>query len=716
MNAQTKGTFSVKGACPQDCPDTCAMIYHVEDGKLTKVTGDPDNNLTKGRLCAKLNNFAEHHANPDRLQYPMKRVGKKGEGKFERISWDEALHTISQRWKSLIDEHGAEAILPHAYLGNIGTLNGLTVGDRFFNALKSSVAEKTYCESGSSTAWIMTVGAIGGLDPESFAYSNCIVFWGQNPMSTQTHCWPFVMEAKKNNGAKVIVIDPARTRTAKAADIHIALKPGTDGALALGIINVIIEEGLYDANYVGKHCYGFVELKKRAAKFPIERVAEICGITADEIRLVAREFANAKASAIRLGVALERQAGGGQAIRSIACLPALVGAWRYPGGGAVQMTLWSYPLEWDKMSRGDWIKPGTRVVNLLDLGATLTGEKHTDPPVQSLFVYNSNPLSMAPNQAKVRQGLARDDLFTVVSEHFITDTARYADIVLPATMQAEQLDIMFSWGHFYIMLNQPAVEPPGECVSNTELFRRLSKAMGLTRPQLYWDDWTMIEEFIHWDSDTMRGIDLEVLKRDGWARLWVGGSPDIRAPYADGGFPTPTGKCEFVATGAAEGNHVKPALRSGYIYFQDGSPIDPVPNYTPPYESPESTPKLAESYPLNMISGKAHAFLNTQYANEKRQQERQGSEQQILIHPDDANVRSIDQGDAIKIFNARGYFTAVANVTEDIRKGVIYAGVGYWDSMLKSNTGVNAVTDDRHTDMGRSGAYSDLLVQAEKAS
>lgn len=714
MKDMKEGSYTVKGACPQDCPDTCAMIYHVEDGKLAKVTGDPDSNLTKGRLCAKLNDFAGHHANPDRLQYPMKRVGPKGTAQFERISWEEALETISTRWGAIIEEHGAEAIMPHAYLGNIGTLNGLTSGDRFFNALKSSVAEKTYCESGSSTAWMLTYGAIGGVDPESYAYSNCFIFWGHNPMATQTHCWPFVMEARKK-GAKVIVIDPVGTKTAKSADIHIALKPGTDGALALGLINVIIEERLYDANYVGKYCIGFVELKKRAQKYPPEKVAEICGITVDEVRLVAREFATSKASAIRLGVALERQAGGGQAIRAITCLPALTGAWRYVGGGATQMTLWSYPMEWEKMSRGDWIKPGTRVINLLEIGAALTHEKYNDPPVMSLFVYNSNPLSMSPNQTKVRRGMEREDLFTVVSDHFITDTAKYADIVLPAAMQAEQLDIMFSWGHFNILLNQPAIDPPGECVSNTELFRRLSKAMKLNRPQLYWDDWTMIKEFVHWDADTMRGIDLEYLKEHGWARLWVGGAPDVRALHAEGNFLTPSGKCEFVASEAKHGNHVKPALRSGYEYFQDGSPIDPVPDYIPPFESPDSTPELAKPYPLNMVSGKANAFLNSQYANEKKQQARQGAEQTVLLHNDDASTRKISDGDNVRIFNGRGEFTAIANVTADIRPGVIYTAVGYWDSMLKASTGVNAVTDDRHTDMGRSGAYADLLVQAEKA-
>ncbi len=713
MDSATTSSFTVKGACPQDCPDTCAMLYHVEDGKLAHVVGDPDNPLTNGRLCAKLKDFARHHSNPDRLLYPMRRSGPKGAGTFERISWEAALDEIRERWTQIIAEHGAEAIMPHSYLGNIGCLNGVTSGDRFFNALETSVAEKTYCESGSSTAWVMTVGATGGLDPESFAYSKCILFWAQNPLSTQTHLWPFAMEARKK-GAKIIVIDPVRTRSAKQADIHVALKPGTDGALALGLINVITQENLHDANYVGKYCLGFRELKRRAAKFTPERVAEICGITAEEIRTVAREFAAAKASAIRIGVAVERQAGGGQAIRAITCLPALVGAWKYPGGGAVQMTLWSYPVEWDKMTRGEWIKPGVRVINELDLGKALTGEMALDPPVMSLFVYNSNPLSMAPSQEKVRRGLARDDLFTVVSEHFVTDTARYADILLPATMQAEQLDIMFSWGHFYLMLNQPAIEPPGEAVSNTELFRRLSSTMGLTRPQLYLSDWELVENYIDWDADSMRGITLGYLKEHGWARLWVGGSPDIRAPHSEGNFPTPSGKCEFVASGAMEGNHVKPVLRSGYNYFQDGTAIDPVPNYIPPVESPDTNPELAKRFPLNIISGKAHAFLNTQYANERPQQERQGPLQEIMINSQDAKHRGIEAGDDIRVFNDRGAFTGVAEVTDDIRKGVVFVCVGYWDSMNKSKTGVNAVTDDRHSDMGQAGAYADVLVEVER--
>jgi len=380
------------------------------------------------------------------------------------------------------------------------------------------------------------------------------------------------------------------------------------------------------------------------------------------------------------------------------------------------MTLWSYPVEWGKMSRGEWIKPGTRVINQLDLGRVLTGEARLDPPVMSLFVYNSNPLSMAPNQAKVRRGLEREDLFTVVSEHFITDTARYADIVLPATMQAEQLDVMYSWGHFYLLLNQPAIEPPGEAVSNTELFRRLSSAMGLKRAQLYLNDWELVEEFIDWDSDTMRGITLDYLKEHGWARLWVGGSPDIRAPHSEGNFLTPSGKCEFVATGAKRGNHVGLVLRSGYEYFQDGAPIDPVPDYIPPVESPDTNPRLAAKYPLNIVSGKAHAFLNTQFANERLQQERQGAEQSIMIHPEDASARGISSGDCIEVFNDRGKFTGIADVTGDIRKGVLFACVGYWEKAVKSSSGINAVTDDRHSDMGRAGTYCDVLVEAARVA
>ncbi|MBV8745422.1 MAG: molybdopterin-dependent oxidoreductase, partial [Xanthobacteraceae bacterium] len=563
MSAHICETRVVRGACPQDCPDTCAFLYHVEDGKLVEVTGDPEHPMTRGGLCVKLKNFAEHHYNPDRLLHPMKRVGPKGSGQFEQISWDEALTEIKTRWTEIIVRYGAQAIMPHAYLGHQGTLNGLTTGDAFFNRLGSTVAEKTYCESGSSTAWIMTVGPTGGLDVESLAYSKYIIVWGMNMLNTNLHAWPFILDARKKRGAKVVVIDPVRTRTAKQADWHIPIKPGTDAALALGMMNVIIADGLVDHDYVDKYTVGFDELKARTSEFPPERVEQITGIPAADIRTLAREYATSQPSAIRQGVAVERSPGGGDAIRAITCLPALVGAWRHVGGGTVEMPIWEFPFKFDFICRPDWIKPGTRVVNELDLGEALTGTMQLDPPIKSLFVYNSNPISQAPNAGQIVEGLKRDDLFTVVSELFITDTARYADILLPATMQAEQYDLMVTWGHLYVMLNQPAIPAPGECVPNIELFRRLAKTMGFDDEYWSFSDDEMLMRCYDWASPQMQGITLDLLKEKGYMRLNVG-LPDKRAPHAEGGFKTPSGKCEFKSSMAANGDFVVPVWRSGY--------------------------------------------------------------------------------------------------------------------------------------------------------
>ena len=609
------GDRVVRGACPHDCPDTCAFIYDVKNGKLVDVTGDPDHPMTRGGLCVKLNGFAEHHYNPNRLLYPMRRTGPKGSGQYERISWDDALAEIKRRWTDITATYGSQAIMPHAYLGHQGTLNGLTAGDAFFNRLGSTVAEKTYCESGSSTAWIMTVGPSGGLDLESLAYAKYIIVWGMNMISTNLHAWPFILEAQKK-GAKIVVIDPVRTRTAKQADWHVAIKPGTDGALALGMMNVIIAEGLVDYDYVEKYTLGFEELKARAANYPPERVAGITGIPAADIQKLAREYATTQPSAIRQGVAIERSRGGGQAIRAITCLPALVGAWRHVGGGTAEMPIWEFPTRFDRICRPDFIKPGTRVINELELGSALSGEMPLDPPIKSLFVYNSNPVSQAPAQAKIVQGLQREDLFTVVSELFITDTARYADILLPSTMQGEQYDLMVTWGHLYMMLNQPAISAPGECIPNVELFRRLAKTMGFD--DAYWDmtDDEMLLEFYDWDSPQLQGITLDLLKEKGYMRLNVG-DPDKRVPHAEGNFKTPSGKCEFKSSAAANGNFVVPVWRSMYEGMQPGEPIDPLPDYIPPYESPGSNPDLAKRYPLSIVSPKPHAFLNTQYGNEE---------------------------------------------------------------------------------------------------
>ena len=710
MSAHLSETRVVRGACPQDCPDTCAFLYHVEDGKLVEVTGDPDHPMTRGGLCVKLKNFAEHHYNPDRLLYPMKRVGPKGSGQFERISWDAALAEIKRRWTDIIAAHGAQAIMPHAYLGHQGTLNGLTAGDAFFNRLGSTVAEKTYCESGSSTAWIMTVGPTGGLDVESLEFSKYIIVWGMNMLNTNLHAWPFILKAKQN-GAKIVVIDPVRTRTAKQADWHIPIKPGTDAALALGMMNVIIEAGLVDQDYVDQYTLGYADLQARAAEFPPDRVAAITGIPATDIRKLAREYATTQPSAIRQGVAVERSPGGGDAVRAITCLPALVGAWRHVGGGTVEMPIWEFPFNFGFMCRPDWIPPGTRVVNELDLGAALTGTMKLDPPIKSLFVYNSNPVSQAPSAATIVDGLKREDLFTVVSELFITDTARYADLLLPATMQAEQYDLMVTWGHLYVMLNQPAIAPPGECVSNFDLFRRLAKTMGFDDE--YWslsEDESLLRSY-DWSSPQMQGITLERLKDKGWMRLNVG-TPDQRKPHAEGNFKTPSGKCEFKASAAAGGNFVVPVWRSGYEAMQPGDPVDPVPTYIPPVEVAENSPALAKRYPFSLVSPKPHAFLNTQYANEPVQQRRQG-EQLIVIHPSDAAARKIAQGSYVKVFNERGSFEARAELSEDVMPGLLMTNVGHWPGHNRTGTAVNSTTPPRHANLGQAGTYSDNRVDLQ---
>jgi anaerobic selenocysteine-containing dehydrogenase len=711
MSVQSAETKTVRGACPQDCPDTCAFIYHVEDGKLVEVTGDPAHPMTRGGLCVKLKDFAEHHYNPDRILYPMKRVGPKGSGKYERISWDEALSTIKSKWTEIIDQYGSQAIMPHAYLGNQGTANGLTAGDAFFNRLGSTVAEKTYCESGSSTAWVMTVGPTGGLDVESLAYAKYIIVWGMNMVSTNLHAWPFVLEARRK-GAKIVVIDPFKSRTAKQADWHIAIKPGTDAALALGMMNVIIQEGLVDRDYVEKYTLGYEELKARAVEFPVERVSEITGIPAADIVKLAREYATTPPAAIREGVAVERCPGGGDAVRAITCLPALIGAWRHVGGGAVEMPIYEFPMSVAHISRPDWIKPGTRVLNELDLGAALTGKMKLDPPIKSVFVYNSNPVSQAPDAGELVRGLQREDLFTVCSELFLTDTAKYADILLPSTMQAEQYDIMVTWGHLYIMLNQPAIPAPGECVANIDLFRKLAKTMGFSDE--YWDltddEWLRLS--YDWSSPALEGITLDVLKKEGWKRLNVG-MPDVRAPHANGDFKTPSGKCEFKSSMAEGGNMVLDVWRSGYTEMQVGGYVDPVPNYIPPHEVADDGSAKPSRFPLKLLSPKPHAFLNTQYGNEGPQMKRQG-EQRIMINPSDAASRSIANGAYVRVFNERGTFEAKADLTDDVGAGLIVTNVGHWPGLNRTGTAVNSTTAPRHANLGQAGVYSDNRVEVER--
>jgi anaerobic selenocysteine-containing dehydrogenase len=710
MNDQPKRT-QFFGGCPHDCPDTCAMIYEVEGGRLVEVRGNKEHPMTRGGLCVKLKDYHDHHYNPDRVLYPLRRVGPKGSRQFARISWDEAIAEITKRWKDIVARYGSQAIMPYSYLGNEGLVQGLTAGDAFFNRLGSTVNEKTFCASGSSTAWLLTVGPTGGVDPESFIHSRYIVIWACNSISTNLHHWPFVLEAQKR-GAKIVVIDSYRSRTAKQADWHIMPKPGTDGALAMGIMAAMIRHGHVDREWVEKHTLGFAELAERAAEFTPDYVEKVTGVPAQDVATFAREFATIQPSVIRLGVALERHAGGGQTIRAVCAIPALAGSWRHVGGGLLQMPLWEFPIDWARVSRPDFIRPGTRVVNNLQLGRALVGDMKLDPPIMGLYIYNTNPVSQAPETNTIVRGLSREDLFFVTAEHFVTDTAAYADIVLPATMAGEHDDMMFSWGHFYLTINEQAIAPCGEAKSNAEIFRLLAAAFGFDDPQFKMSDMQLAEHYVNWDAPQMAGVDMDYFRRHGYFHLAVG-TPDDRLPHANGNFPTPSGKVEFLVKDAK--NFVAPPFRMMYEAMQSGEDVDPLPGYVPPRESVATNPRLAERYPLNVISPKSHGFLNSCYANEPHKIKGQG-EQFVMISPKDAAARSIREGDPVRVFNDRGDFEGVARITDDVRDGVIVATLGYWRSLNRSDGSVNSISSAEFCGLGRAPTFSDNLVQVARVN
>lgn len=697
------------GGCPHDCPDTCSMIYEVEDGQLLSVKGNRDHPMTRGGLCVKLNDYEKRHYHPDRLLYPMRRTGPKGSKQFERISWDDALSEIVTRWQKIIDEHGPQAIIPYSYLGNQGLVHGLNGGDAFFNRLGATVCERTFCGEGSCTAWLLTLGPTGGLDPESYIHSKYIVIWACNSVSTNLHHWTIVKEAKKN-GAKVVVIDAYKSRTAKEADWHLCPKPGTDGALAMAVINSIIDQGLVDKDYVDNYTVGFDELAERAKTRTPEWASEITGIPAEDIRTLARELATAQPAAIRIGVALERHHGGGQTIRAVSCIPALTGAWRHVGGGITQFPVWEHPYKFDVICRPDLIPEGTQVVNNLQIGRALLGETELNVPIKSMMCWNSNPVTQAPETDKIVEGLKREDLFLVSAEHFISDTASYADILLPATMGAEMEDMILSWGHLHLTYNTKCADAPGEAIPNNEIFRQLAKRLGFEEENFKWNDTECLENYVDWDSPACEGIDLAYLKEHGFARLKVG-TKDDRCPHKEGNFPTPTGKCHFLVEGAV--NFVAGPFRQMYEGFQPGEPLDSLPDYTPPRESPASNPLLAEKFPLNIVSPKSHGFLNSCYANMDHKIKGQG-EQFVLINQVDATARGIEDGDRVKVANSRGAFKGEAKITEDVNPGIVVASLGYW-RQLNDGT-VNSISSAEFTDMGHAPSFSDNLVEVSRAN
>jgi anaerobic selenocysteine-containing dehydrogenase len=692
------------GGCPHDCPDTCSMVYHVKDEKLIAVKGNADHPMTRGGLCVKLNDYEKRHYHPDRLLYPMKRVGPKGTKQFERISWDEALDTIVDKWQAIIKEHGPQAIMPNSYLGNQGLVHGLNGGDAFFARLGATVTERTFCGEGSCTAWLLTVGPTAGVDPESFIHSKFIIIWACNSVSTNLHHWHIIKEAQKN-GAKVVVIDAYASKTAKEADWHVCPKPGTDGALAMAMMNVIIGEGLVDQDYVDNYTVGYAELAEKALTRTPEWAEAITGIPAEDIRKLAREYATTQPSAIRIGVALEKSWGGGQAIRAVTSLPALTGAWRHVGGGILQFPVWEHPYKFDVICRPDLIPKGTQVVNNLQLGRVLTGEQKLAVPIKSMMCWNTNPVTQATESEKILEGLSREDLFMVSAEHFISDTAAYADILLPASMGAEQEDMILSWGHLYLTYNTKCIESPGEAIPNNEIFRRLAKRLGFEEENFKWNDTECLEHYVDWSSPACGGINLDYLKKHGYYRLNVG-TKDNRAPHKEGNFPTPSGKCEFRVVGAK--NFVAGPFRQMYEDFQPGEDIPELPDYVASKETALANPELAKKYPLNILAPKSHGFINSSYANFESKIKGQG-EQFVMIHPADAMDRGLVDGERAKVFNDRGSFEAVAKVTTDVNKGIVVTTLGYWRQL--NNGVVNSVSSNAFGDMGHSPTSHDCLVE-----
>ncbi len=682
------GRTTVRGACAHDCPDTCAWIVTVDDGEAVALAGDPAHPFTRGVLCGKMDGFLTDVVyNPERVLHPLKRVGAKGEGRFERASWDEALDAVASRLGAIAAEHGGEAILPYKFAGTIGLVQGWSFDKRFFARLGASRLEHTICGSTAHAGLAVTMGTGTGIFPEDLLHSRLILMWGGNPVVSNPHGWALVEEARAA-GARLVVIDPLRSPTAEKADLHLRPRPGTDAALALGMMHVVVGEGLHDARYVELHAVGFERLRERLADYPPERVAAITGVEPRSIVALAKEYATTRPAAIQVHIGMEKHRHGGMIYRTIACLPAVVGAWRERGGGLLYNTDGAFDeaLNWAGLSRG-WEEPEVRSINMVRLGEALT-DATLDPPVRALVVYDSNPATIAPDQNRVVRGLARDDLFTVVLEQFVTDTARYADWVFPATTQAEHLDLIAPYGSRYLTLNLPAIAPRGEACSNSEFFRRLAHRMGFGEPYLHASDEDLVRLVLDSRHPALAGITYERLRREGWAPLNL---PDPRLPFAEGKFPTPSGKCELYSeTMLAQG-------------------MDPLPGWVETTRPAEEAAK----YPLHFMSPKWNRyFVNSSHANQPRLEAAAGRPS-LRIHPEDAAARGIADGDAVRVFNARGTVALAAQVTDAMQPGVVILLHGWWASRIGGSS-ANALTSEVLADLGGGSTLHDQWVEVEK--
>jgi anaerobic selenocysteine-containing dehydrogenase len=669
----------VRGACPHDCPDTCALRITVEGQRVVRVQGDPDHPPTHGALCNKVTRYPERTHSAERVLHPLKRVGPKGSGRFERIEWDEALDTIAERLKA-IAARDPEAILPYSYAGTMGLVQGEGMALRFFHKLGASLLDRTICSSAGGEALALTYGGKVGMHVEHYVDSKLIVIWGSNSITSNLHFWTFAQEAKRR-GAKLWAIDPRRSETAEKCHRHLSLLPGTDGALALALMHELIANGWLDEDYIARHVEGFDALRAKAMAWPPERAATECGVSADDIRELARDYGTTQPAGIRLNSGMQRVAGGGNAARLIALLPCLTGAWRHRAGGLLLSSSgWFKRVRDDALLYRPELLAGRqpRTINMSTIGDDLLRESSPDfgPKIEALIVYNSNPVAVAPHSARVVQGFARDDLFTVVLEHFMTDTADHADIVLPATTQMEHLDVHIAYGHTYAMFNGPAIEPIGEAKPNAQIFRELAARMGYTEPCFTDSDEQLAR-------DAFPGIEFDALRRDGWVKL-----PLPEAPFADGNYLTPNGKVQIDAPGVG------------------------VPDYVPPAEGASSP--LAARYPLAMISPPARNFLNSSFVNvdSLREAER---EPLLEMHPDDAAARGIADGTLVEVFNDRGRYHCRARVGVRARRGVVNGLGVWWRKFGVKGTNVNELTSQRLTDIGRAPTFYDCRVEVRPA-
>ncbi len=714
----------VHAACPHDCPDACGVLITVDQttGKAVNLRGDPSHPVTRGFLCAKVAQYLDRVYSPDRVLYPLKRIAAKGAGKgdftdFERITWDEALTTIAARFKSIAGEFGGEAILPYSYGGTLAVLNGGSMDRRFFHRLGASRLDRTICSTPGEAGIRSVYGVKLGTEPEQFAHSRYIIAWGANIHGNNVHLWPFIEDAKRN-GAKLVVIDPYKTKTARLADWHIAIRPGTDVALALGMMHVLVNERLYDADYVSRFTLGFDKLKEKAQEYTPQRVAEWTGIAANSIVRLAREYAATKPAAIRLNYGIQRSENGGSAVRAVCMLPCLIGSWKDVGGGLQLSISGAYNLNKESIQNEELQPKATRIINMVELAKALNDLN--DPPVKALYVYNSNPAAVVPDHNAVIRGLKRDDLFTVVHEQFLTDTCDYADIVLPATTFFEHKDIQTAYGHYFLQMSDQAIEPVGECRSNVETFRALAKAMGLEDAVFDQSVDQMIDLALNSGHPHLAGISRARLEAEGHVRLTLpvpmraasaragagpAGQPAASSgrkeeeayppfkPFATG-FATPSGKAEFYS---------ESLIAQG---------LDPVVSFVPPSES-RHRENAAKHFPLELLARKCDNYLNTTFSNLPTIQKMEDPNR-LEIGPADADSRGISEGDRVRVFNSRGEIFLTAAVDGKVPAGVVAASLN-WAKLTPGGQNINVLTSDRLADMGGGPTFYSVLVEVEKA-